>query len=210
MLFLRLALYILISAVIVVFIWIAARYLLHQIKQYFSQEAQIDRDIQLALTDMNEGRLNNALHLLATHNLQNEIDRCLRESLPQGHIKLLLLAASEQLLQLKHALPLAQQTGVPESVISPLRQETDNALDAVFTSANRFAAVHIQGIEFSKLGPTLEHEIQKLQQIVEVSQQTRETLAKWTILGGGEQALQEAETRLRAFEEATRHLMEFV
>ena len=210
MLFLRLALYLLLSALIVFLILIVAKYLINQIKQYFSQEAQIDRDIQLALTFMDQGRIYDALRLLATHDLQNEIERCLRESLPHGDVKHLLLAASEQLLKLKYALPLALQTGVPESVILPLAQEADNALDAVFTSANRFAAVHAQEIDFSKLGATLQSEIKKLQLIVQVSQQTRETLAKWTILGGGEQALAEAEARLRAFEQATRNLMEFV
>lgn len=210
MVFLRLALYLLLSALIVFGVLVLVQYLIKQIKQHFSAEAQIERDVRIALDLMNQERFYDALHLLATHNLQNDIDRCLRESLPQGDVKHLLLAASEQLLKLKYALPLALQTGVPESVISPLSQETTNALDAVFTSANRFAAVHAQEIDFSKLGATLHSEIDKLQQIVQVSQQTRETLAKWTILGGGEQALSEAEARLRAFEEATRNLMEFV
>ena len=210
MVFLRLVLYLLLSALIVFCILISVRYLIQLIKQYSSAEAKIERDIQLALDLMNQERFYDALHLLASHNLQNDIERCLREALPQGDVKHLLLAAAEQLLKLKHALPLALQTGVPESVISPLSEETDSALDAVFTSANRFAAVHAQEIDFSKLGATLHSEIDKLQQIVQVSQQTRETLAKWTILGGGEQALSEAEARLRAFEEATRNLMEFV
>lgn len=210
MIFLRLALYLLLSALIVLGALILVRYFMKQVKQYFSPEAQIERDVQLALDLMDQEQFYDAFHLLAKHNLQNDVERGLRECLPQGDIKLLLVAASEQLLKLKYALPLALQTGVPESVISPLSEETTSALDAVFTSASRFATVHVQEIDFSKLGATLHGEIEKLQKIVQVSQQTRETLAKWTILGGGKQALGEAEARLRAFEEATRDLMEFV
>ena len=104
----------------------------------------------------------------------------------------------------------AQNTGVPEAIISPLEKETDNAINAVFNSANRFCAVHAQDMPFFKLGSTVQTELDKLQRISIVSEHTRETLAKWTILGGGDKALQEAEVGLLAFEEATRDLMELV
>lgn len=210
MIFLRLAIYFLVWAVILVLLFLLLRYVYYQIAAYLSPERRIGRDINIALHYMEEGQINEALHIFAKHNLQHEIDRCLRESLPRGEVKELLVSASEQLLKLKHALPRALNTGVPEAIINPLEKETDNAISAVFDSANRFCAVHAQEVSFLKLGPTVQLEIDKLNRISIVSQNTRETLAKWTILGGGDKALQEAEVGLLAFEEATRDLMELV
>jgi hypothetical protein len=210
MIFLRLAIYLLVWAVILFLLFLLLRYCYYQIAGYFSPERRIQRDINIALHYMEEGQINDALHIFAKHNLGHEIDRCLRESLPRGEVKELLVSASEQLVKLKHALPRALNTGVPEVIIEPLEKETDNAITAVFDSANRFCAVHAQEISFLKLGATVQTEIDKLERISIVSQHTRQTLAKWTILGGGDKALQEAEIGLLAFEEATRDLMELV
>ena len=106
--------------------------------------------------------------------------------------------------------PSAQVIAVDDYLQTPSPSASERAQKLKYHIQTSGRSLHAQEIDFSKLGATLHSEIDKLQQIVQVSQQTRETLAKWTILGGGEQALSEAEARLRAFEEATRNLMEFV
>lgn len=155
-----------------------------------------------------EGRLRDALRLYAEASERQAIVDILQSALPDWPIRGLLIVAANELIALQAAAAAAESAGVPDSITTWMSEETQNAGEALWHTADRIAAVGAQQVDYETLVPELAREEDEIERLTQTIREARTGLAQLTLAGSRDAEIEVAERRLRALGETSRELLE--
>lgn len=122
-------------------------------------------------------------------------------------IRSLLIMSIDQLFALRASTTNPSNKYVPQGIAKLIQQEAESALDALWRTCDRLAAVAVQKVDTQVLQQGLTQEVEKLSTLIKAAEEARNRLALLT-LGAGNEAMDSAMIGLKAINEATRKLSE--
>ncbi|MGI8824196.1 MAG: hypothetical protein ACR2JC_00855 [Chloroflexota bacterium] len=114
---------------------------------------------------------------------RNELESLLRYGLPPWPVAVLLIKATQELLELKLSAGVARRVRAPRAITSRVEEEVRCAALALGRSADRVAAVAAHHVSSERLTAGLDREGARLEQVTGAIRHTREALAELILSG---------------------------